>query len=316
MSVQAQILNLLHELQTTRNLTYVFVSHDLGVIQHISDRLLVMYLGEIVEDGDTSEVLTAPTHPYTKALVDANPALVDSATGTMKGLEGSVPDPAHPPEGCRFHTRCPVVTAHCGWDFSDAVRWITNHDELRHHVQDHTAHTPFAGDIKLADDESAARSLRLLQTMAPAPMQKAMLEATLSGSTLSLRFGDARARAAAGGAPGASVELHLGNRADRSRRSIALPTWRRGTLCPSRACNRLRFWTQSPALPHTTETENSLAQLAGGRPKSVDYRSKRLQRMNEHDGRERDEGPQRGWIGAGRMGAAMAARLAQCRART
>ena len=188
-SVQAQILNLLHELQTTRNLTYVFVSHDLGVIQHISDRLLVMYLGEIVEDGDTSEVLTAPTHPYTKALVDANPALVDSATGTMKGLEGSVPDPAHPPEGCRFHTRCPVVTAHCGWDFSDAVRWITNHDELRHHVQDQTAHTPFAGDIKLADDESAARSLRLLQTMAPAPMQKALLEATLSGSTLSLRFG-------------------------------------------------------------------------------------------------------------------------------
>ncbi len=116
-SVQAQILNLLHELQIARNLTYVFVSHDLGVIQHISDRILVMYLGEVAEDGPTADLFTSPKHPYTKALVDANPALVDTDR-EIKGLAGSVPDPAQPPQGCRFHTRCPVVTPLCGWDLA------------------------------------------------------------------------------------------------------------------------------------------------------------------------------------------------------
>ena len=95
-SVQAQILNLLHELQIARNLTYVFVSHDLGVIQHISDRILVMYLGEVAEDGPTNDVFTTPKHPYTKALVDANPALVDTDR-EIKGLAGRCrTPPSHP----------------------------------------------------------------------------------------------------------------------------------------------------------------------------------------------------------------------------
>lgn len=189
-SVQAQILNLLHQLQKDRDLTYVFVSHDLGVIQHISDRILVMYLGEIAEEGPTADVFGSPRHPYTQALVDANPALVDSGSRTMKGLAGAVPDPARPPQGCRFHTRCPVATPHCGWDFKDAVDWLTNHDDLRNRVQGDEATSPFAGEVTLVDADSAADSLRLLQSSAPPLMRGALREATQAGDTLTLRFGE------------------------------------------------------------------------------------------------------------------------------
>jgi len=187
-SVQAQILNLLHDLQKDRNLTYVFVSHDLGVIQHISDRILVMYLGEIAEDGPTTEVFTEAKHPYTQALVDANPVLVDSQARTVKGLAGSVPDPARPPQGCRFHTRCPVVTPHCGWDLDDAVDWLTNHPDLRDQVKGESARTPFEGDITLVDDEAAERALELIQTKTPEAMREALVDVQRSGPTLALRF--------------------------------------------------------------------------------------------------------------------------------
>ena len=187
-SVQAQILNLLHELQEARNLTYVFVSHDLGVIQHISDRILVMYLGEVAEDGPTRDVFAAAEHPYTQALIDANPALVDTGATTMKGLAGVVPDPAQPPEGCRFHTRCPVVTPHCGWDLRDAVDWLTNHPDLRDRVKGDTPRTPFAGEVILGDDASAARALDLLRAQAPPAMREALVEAQQSGATLTVGF--------------------------------------------------------------------------------------------------------------------------------
>jgi oligopeptide/dipeptide ABC transporter ATP-binding protein len=187
-SVQAQILNLLHELQQEFRLTYVFVSHDLGVIQHISDRILVMYLGEIAEDGPTHEVFTSPRHPYTRALVDANPALVDTEARTMKGLAGAVPDPAKPPQGCRFHTRCPVVTPYCGWDFQDAAAWLTNHPDLLDAVKGVSARTPFEGDVTLVDDESAARAEELLRNKAPEAMRGGLLELARSGTSLALRF--------------------------------------------------------------------------------------------------------------------------------
>jgi oligopeptide/dipeptide ABC transporter ATP-binding protein len=189
-SVQAQILNLLHELQEEFRLTYVFVSHDLGVIQHISDRILVMYLGEIAEEGPTSEVFNSPRHPYTRALVDANPALIDSQARTMKGLEGAVPDPAKPPEGCRFHTRCPVATPYCGWDFQDAADWLTNHPDLLDAVKQTSSRTPFKGDVALVDEDSAARAEDLLRTKASEAMRGALLELTRSGSSLSLTFRD------------------------------------------------------------------------------------------------------------------------------
>ena len=187
-SVQAQILNLLHELQQKFGLTYVFVSHDLGVIQHVSDRILVMYLGEIAEDGPTAEVFATPKHPYTGALVDANPALQEDISREMKGLAGAVPDPAKPPQGCRFHTRCPVATPVCGWDLEDAVGWLMNRPDLADGFRSVDRRTPFEGAITLVDDESATRVEQALRRETPEPMQAALLGTERSGASVSVRF--------------------------------------------------------------------------------------------------------------------------------
>jgi len=105
-SIQAQIINLLEELQEKHNLTYLFISHDLSVVEHISDTVGVMYLGSLVEYGETEDIFRNPLHPYTKALFSAIP--VPDPDFKMKRivLEGSIPSPANPPKGCKFHTRC------------------------------------------------------------------------------------------------------------------------------------------------------------------------------------------------------------------
>ncbi|MCB0074291.1 MAG: ABC transporter ATP-binding protein, partial [Caldilineaceae bacterium] len=115
-SVQAQIINLLTQLQRVHGLTYLFISHDLGVVQHISDRIAVMYLGEIVEEGPTDAVFRSPRHPYTQALLAATPQPDPTHTRTRQPLTGAVPSIAAPPSGCRFHTRCPVAVARCQVD--------------------------------------------------------------------------------------------------------------------------------------------------------------------------------------------------------
>lgn len=107
-SVQAQIINLLEELQEELQLTYLFVAHDLSVVNYISDRVAVMYLGEIVELGETDQLFEEPLHPYTKALMSAAPSLDKSQRRERILLSGSVPTPLNPPSGCRFHERCPV----------------------------------------------------------------------------------------------------------------------------------------------------------------------------------------------------------------
>jgi oligopeptide/dipeptide ABC transporter ATP-binding protein len=112
-SVQAQIINLLQDLMQTHGLTYLFISHDLNVVQHISDRIGVMYLGKIVELGPGEAVYSEPLHPYTKALFGAIPLPVVDSMRELAILEGNVPSPIHPPAGCRFHTRCPIVQAKC-----------------------------------------------------------------------------------------------------------------------------------------------------------------------------------------------------------
>lgn len=105
-SVQAQIINLLKELQQTMNLTYVFISHDLSVVKYITDEIMVMYLGNMMEKGDTDDLFDNPLHPYTKALFSAVPVPDPDVKSKRIILEGDIPSPANPPKGCKFHTRC------------------------------------------------------------------------------------------------------------------------------------------------------------------------------------------------------------------
>lgn len=112
-SVQAQILNLLQRLQSDYKLTYMVISHSLGVVQHISDRIAVLYLGEMVELGPRHSVFASPSHPYTRALFAATPVPDPRRRRSYVALDGAVPSAADPPEGCRFHTRCPHVMPVC-----------------------------------------------------------------------------------------------------------------------------------------------------------------------------------------------------------
>ena len=105
-SIQAQIINLLKDLQKERDLTYLFISHDLSVVEHISDTVGVMYLGSMVEYGKTEDIFDNPLHPYTKALLSAVPTPDTDVKMDRIILEGSIPSPANPPSGCKFHTRC------------------------------------------------------------------------------------------------------------------------------------------------------------------------------------------------------------------
>ena len=112
-SIQAQIINLLNELQEQRQMTYLFISHDLSVVEHISDTVGVMYLGNLVEYGGKKDIFKNPLHPYTKALFSAIPVPDPKAKMNRIVLEGSIPSPANPPTGCKFHTRCPYATERC-----------------------------------------------------------------------------------------------------------------------------------------------------------------------------------------------------------
>jgi oligopeptide transport system ATP-binding protein len=114
-SIQAQVVNLLEELQANLGLTYLFIAHDLSMVRHISSRMAVMYLGKIVELTDRDEIYLNPLHPYTQALMSAVPVPDPAVEEQRKRiiLEGDIPSPAHPPKGCNFNTRCPVVMDIC-----------------------------------------------------------------------------------------------------------------------------------------------------------------------------------------------------------
>ncbi|MFB5674471.1 dipeptide ABC transporter ATP-binding protein [Paenibacillus terreus] len=112
-SVQAQIVNLLLELQEKLGLTYLFIAHGLQIVRHISDRIGVMYLGKLVEIAPAHELFASPTHPYTRALIESIPHMTPGQQFMANGIQGEIPSPARPPSGCRFHTRCPFATAKC-----------------------------------------------------------------------------------------------------------------------------------------------------------------------------------------------------------
>ncbi|OAB31700.1 peptide ABC transporter substrate-binding protein [Paenibacillus macquariensis subsp. macquariensis] len=112
-SIQAQIINLLSDLQRDKQLTYLFISHDLSVVEHLCDRVGVMYLGSMVEMSSTEELFRNPLHPYTKALMSAIPVPDPTYKRDRVVLQGDIPSPANPPSGCKFHTRCPIASDIC-----------------------------------------------------------------------------------------------------------------------------------------------------------------------------------------------------------
>jgi oligopeptide/dipeptide ABC transporter ATP-binding protein len=138
-SVQAQILNLLVALQASLALTYLFISHNLDVVQHLADRIAVMYLGRVVELGPAPAIFAAPRHPYTLALLASTPVPDPARRKPTIALEGGVPSPVSPPSGCRFHPRCPWAQARCREE----------EPALRPMAEGHTAACHFADDLGL-----------------------------------------------------------------------------------------------------------------------------------------------------------------------
>ena len=112
-SVRAQVLNLMMDLQEEIGLSYVFISHDLSVVEHIADEVMVMYLGRCVEQGEVKRIFAAPKHPYTQALLSATPRLNEADRRERIKLTGELPSPLNPPKGCAFHSRCRFATDRC-----------------------------------------------------------------------------------------------------------------------------------------------------------------------------------------------------------
>jgi oligopeptide/dipeptide ABC transporter ATP-binding protein len=187
-SVQAQILNLLHDLQKERGLTYLFISHDLGVVRLMSDRIAVMYLGKVAEYGTANEVFEDERHPYTEALLAANPD-ISVEKSEMRGLHGAVPDPANPPEGCRFHTRCPVATPICGWEVDDAVAWLQTNETLLAGLTGVERRSNFDATLVFADPAGAGAVVNAIRDgEVPAPMKAALDSVSTDESKVNIRF--------------------------------------------------------------------------------------------------------------------------------
>ena len=134
-SIQAQTLNLLKQLQRELGLTYLFISHDLSVVHYISNRVCVMFLGRICEIGTTEEIYAHPKHPYTKFLLNATPQIGKKAMGKDKLLTGEIPSPINPPSGCRFRTRCPYATEKCVQEMP-VLTGNDDHQVACHHPQE------------------------------------------------------------------------------------------------------------------------------------------------------------------------------------
>ncbi len=136
-SIQAQIINLLQDLKEQAGLTYLFITHDLSVVKYISDRIGVMYLGNMVELADSEDIFANPIHPYTEALLNAIPTTEDESRKELQILEGDIPSPVNPPKGCKFHTRCPYCTEICRQVVPEWEEVRHNHFVACHHKRPH-----------------------------------------------------------------------------------------------------------------------------------------------------------------------------------
>jgi peptide/nickel transport system ATP-binding protein len=130
--VQAQILNLLKELQRKKGLAYLFITHNISVIEFLADEVAVMYLGRIVEHGSVEEVLSGPRHPYTRALLSAVPVMEPESKRDVIRLQGELPSPVNPPAGCHFHPRCPEAFARCREAYPENTRFTASHTAACH----------------------------------------------------------------------------------------------------------------------------------------------------------------------------------------
>jgi peptide/nickel transport system ATP-binding protein len=140
-SVEAQVLNLLVDLKERFGLTYVFISHDLNVVQYLSDRVLVMYLGQVVEQGPVEAIYDRPAHPYTRALLASRPSMDPSKRRTEAPLTGDPPNPINPPSGCRFRTRCPFAEPVCAAQVPVAAQLGGGHEAACHMAQPGSGHS-------------------------------------------------------------------------------------------------------------------------------------------------------------------------------
>ena len=142
-SIQSQVVNMLEDLQAEQHLTYLFIAHDISVVRHVSNRIGVMYLGQMVELAESYELCANPMHPYTKSLLSAVPLPDPDKTRAKKRtvLEGDVPSPLHPPTGCRFHTRCPMATEACAQAAPEWKEYAPGHFAACHRLEEPAAST-------------------------------------------------------------------------------------------------------------------------------------------------------------------------------